>query len=202
MKVARGSAANEVVQVIDNSKGWATVDNIPVPPVAEHRSFKKPLGLGPALINGGIIPTKAVFNPELKETPRVEQLKAGLGGDFPQGLSSTSQIQQMHTPVKSVSVEVDWYGAKLSLNCLNAVYQSAIEGRGNQGWIMLEMTLDEKTGNPPWIPPIAELQKDGRIFVPELKCKINGKVLRCQILNIELFDKINSKYIVVFRVVE
>lgn len=67
---------------------------------------------------------------------------------------------------------------------------------------MLEMPLDAKTGNPPWIPPIAELQEDGRISVPEFKCKVDGVALRCQILNIELFDELNSKYVVVFRVLD
>lgn len=204
MKAARGPAANKAaVKVTDNADGWATVANIPVPPAAEMRSFKKPLGLGPVLVNGGIIPTTATLEPESKETPKVEQPKLGLGGSpSPQGLSFTPQTRESPKPAGTATVELDWYGAKLSLNCLNAVYQPADTSRGNQGWLMLEMPLDEKTGNPPWTPPVAELQEDGRIHVPEFKCRIGGVQLKCQILNIELFDETNGKYVAIFRVVE
>jgi len=204
MKVARGPAATKAaVKVTDNTDGWAAVANIPVPPAAESRSFKKPLGLGPILVNGGVIPTAVTPAERPKEKPKVQQSVEGLGGSStPQGFSFTSQVKEAPSPTKTVTVELDWYGAKLSLDCLNAAYQPANTGRGNQGWLMLEMRLDEKTGNPPWIPPIAELQEDGRISVPEFKCKVAGVNLRCQILNIELFDVASKKYVVVFRVVE
>jgi len=204
MKAAPGPAASKaVVKVTDNTDGWAAVANIPVPPAAESRSFKRPLGLGPVLVNGGVVPTAATPDEEPKEKPKVEQPAKSLGGNStPQGLSFTPQAKETPKPAKMTTVELDWYGAKLSLSCLNAIYQPANTGRGNQSWLMLEMPLDEKTGNPPWIPPIAELQEDGRISVPEFKCKVDGIALRCQILNIELFDEASKKYVVVFRIVE
>jgi len=212
MKVARGPAASKTaVKVTDNNKGWAIVANIPVPPAVESRNFKKPLGLTPALINGGIIPTTPNKKPkvdstELSSTSTQTVLfsnQKNLGGNpTPQGLSFTRRTKKIPKFTKTTTLELDWYGAKLSLNCLNIVHQPANTDRGNQSWLMLEMPLDEKTGNPPWIPPVAELKEDGRMFVPEFKCEVNGITLRCQILNIELFDKVGKKYTVVFRVIE
>lgn len=204
MKVAPGPAASKAaVRVTDNTYGWSAVANIPVPPAAESRSFERPLGLGPVLVNGAVVPTAATPDVEPEGKPKVEQPAKGLGGNsIPQGLSFIPQAKETPKPAKTTTVELDWYGAKLSLSCLNAIYQPANTSRGSQSWLMLEMPLDEKTGNPPWIPPIAELQKDGRISVPEFKCKVDGIALRCQILNIELLDEVSKKYVVVFRVVE
>ena len=89
----------------------------------------------------------------------------------------------------------------MSINCLNAVYQPPNAKRGNQGWLMLELPIDQKTGNPPWRPPVAQLGEDGKISVPEFDCTVDYQKLRCQILNIELYDQLNLKYVVVLRVV-
>lgn len=206
---AKGPAAqNNAVQVTDNSSGWAAVGNIPVPPTAEKRDFKKPLGLSPVLVNGGVIPQKIAAESNPEELPRGEEpasidldkssLPNPLSGlsesKTSAGLSFTNQSREYK------SVEIDWYGAKLSLNCLNAVYQSPDPKRGNQGWLLLELPLDSKTGNPPWRPPIAQLGEDGKISVPEFDCNLDFEKLRCQILNIEIYDRLNRKYVVVLRV--
>jgi len=219
---AKGPGAqSNATQVTDNSKGWATVANIPVPPSADKRNFKKPLGLSPVLVNGGVIPSKtelesieietedavtenenSVAEPVDFPTAESEFLKSGSkslspkGTKPPLGLSFTNQTSSTHQ-----TVELDWYGAKLSLNCLNAVYQPPNISRGNQGWLLLELPIDSKTGNPPWRPPIAQLGEDGRISVPEFDCILGSQKLRCQILNIEIYDSLNLKYVVVLRVV-
>lgn len=211
-----GAQAN-AVQVTDNSKGWATVANIPVPPSADKRSFAKPLGLSPVLVNGGVVPAKNNLEDPTEieekhgdsvetnltlsstESPAAKAKKQPIGSDEVKpssGLSFTHQT--LIQPYKTV--ELDWYGAKLSLNCLNAVYQPPNITRGNQGWLLLELPLDAKTGNPQWKPPIAQLGEDGRISVPEFDCILEFQKLRCQILNIEVYDSANLKYVVVLRV--
>lgn len=212
------SAQANAVQVTDNSKGWATVANIPVPPSADKRNFKKPLGLSPVLVNGGVVPAKDNFEEPTEATeeqgdfveesvnvssstepPVPKPAKQTLSSEevkSSSGLSFTNQA-----PMQSYkTVELDWYGAKLSLNCLNAVYQPPNIARGNQGWLLLELPIDAKTGNPQWRPPIAQLGEDGRISVPEFDCILEFHKLRCQILNIEVYDSANLKYVVVLRV--
>lgn len=207
LKMAKGPGApRQTNQVTNNSDGWATVANIPVPPSSESRDFKKPLGLSPVLFNGAALPDKTKFETPVEvatqqESAKTEQPKKSLGGQStPQGFSFTPQTATASPSVKPV--ELDWYGAKLILNCLNAVYQPANLARGGQKWLMLEMPLDAKTGRPPWTPPVAELQQDGRISVPEFKCIVDGEELLCQILNIELYDSVQKKYVVVFRVLD
>ena len=220
-----GSQPN-ATQVTDNSKGWATVANIPVPPKADNRNFRQPLGLSPVLVNGGVVPPKA--NLELQEFEQGDSATENLDvTSVAESLDSTNQVvgfraskaatQKLsleetklssglsfthQTPVQQYkTVELDWYGAKLSLNCLNAIYQPPSIARGNQGWLLLELPIDPKTGNPPWKPPIAQLGEDGRISVPEFDCILEFQKLRCQILNIEIYDLLNLKYVVVLRVV-
>lgn len=206
-----GAQAN-AVQVTDNVNGWASVANIPVPPSAENRSFKKPLGLGPVLVNGAT-PVNPGTPDEVVE-PAAKPVDANV-----QASVQSSTISSRPGPVESnistglsfnnqppkpnyKAVELDWYGAKLSINCLNAVYQPPNPNRGNQGWLMLELPVDEKTGNPPWRPPTAQLGEDGKISVPEFDCIVDSQRLRCQILNIELYDELHSKYVVVLRVLK
>jgi hypothetical protein len=201
LKVAKGPGApKQANQVTNNSDGWAAVANIPVPPSSESRDFKKPLGLSPVLVNVAKAPAQTdpetSIEPAVRQEPaKTEHPKKDLGGQpAPQGLSFTPQTAAVKV------VELDWYGAKLVLNCLNVIYQPANLARGGQKWLMLEMPLDPQTSRPPWTPPVAELQQDGRISVPEFKCIVEGEELLCQILNIELYDRVQKKYVVVFRV--
>lgn len=67
---------------------------------------------------------------------------------------------------------------------------------------MLELPIDEKTNNPTWTPPVAQLGEDGRISVPEFECLVEGIKMKCQVLNIDLYDWDNRKYVIVLRVLE
>lgn len=199
LKAAKGPAAKrDAVKVTDNNDGWAAVANIPVPPASEKRDFKKPLGMVPVLVNGGVIERRT---PSLQE----QEFAVKEGADTnPGGTNSPQEPSFNNQPgkpaIKYKVVELDWYGAKLSLNCLNVIHQLPSAARGGQEWLMLELPLDEKTGNPPWLPPVAQLGEDGRISVPEFECLVEGIKLRCQILNIDLYDWDNQKYVIVLRV--
>lgn len=195
MKVGLRDTSTRGTKVTDNSQGWAAVANIPVPPTSELRSFQQPLKLAPVLINGGIIKPQEFED----EVVLKREIAAPVESNVLRGQSSKSEPKVNLKPRKLV--EIDWYGAKLSLPCLNAIYQPSNSARGGQGWLMLELELDPVTGNPPWIPPVAQLAEDGRMLVPEFECSVDGTKVRCQILNIELYDWINRKCVIVLRVI-
>ena len=199
MQPGRGPAAPKLaVKVTDNAQGWASVANIPVPPASEARNFSRPLGLGPVLVNGQPVSVPSV--PQRPDQPGTD-MKAGEAGSTP----SPALVFKNPTPAparNSTTVEIDWYGAKLSLRCLSAVLQPKDPDRGNQEWLMLEMPLDSQTGNPPWLPPVAQAGEDGRITPPEFTCVVDSRRVRCQILNIDLFDRPGGRYMAIFRVLK
>lgn len=209
MKVGVGPGARkqDPVKVTDNSSGWAAVASIPVPPAAEARTFQKPLGQSPKLVNGGVIQSEQLekinlaqarldLNAEIESNPKTVQSKESAVREnaLPAVLSFTNQV------ITTKSVEIDWYGAKLLIQCLNAVYHKAEINRGGQEWLMLEIPLDKETLKPSWQPPVAQLGEDGRISVPEFYCTVDKQTLKCQILNIELLDLKTMKYVLVLRV--
>jgi hypothetical protein len=199
LQPGRGPAAPKVAtKVTDNAQGWAKVANIPVPPASEARNFNKPIGLGPMLVNGVAGSVPPVPGQKVPSSEETVKPKAGEGGFAP------SPAPFFNTPAapqrKTTTVEIDWYGAKLSLKCLSAVLQDGDPDRGGQKWLMLEMPLDGQTGNPPWLPPVAQAGEDGRISPPEFTCVVDSKRARCQILNIDLFDRVENRYIAIFRV--
>ena len=196
LKVGVGPATqpSKLTKVTDNSKGWALVANIPVPPTSEARSFKGKLNLIPVLVNGGIIPDQ-VKEPEVtysapkeEETPLEEEHSRG--GPPP-----------TFTAKANKEIEILWFGAKLVLPCLNAIRYKTKADRGGQEWVMLELAVNQKTGTPTWQPPIAQLDEDGRIVTPEFQCVLDGVQVTCQVLNIEIYDPSNQKYVIVLRVV-
>ena len=189
-KVGPGPAAKrDMIKVTDNSEGWSSVANIPVPPISDGRNFTGSLGLNPVLVNGGVF-----AEPIIAVSKDVEK---------PGEVKSPQAYTPLPSPkVTAKIVEIDWYGAKLSLPCINAIHQTGDLTRGGQEWLMLEMAIDPKTGKPPWLPPVAQLGEDGRISIPEFQCSLNGVKIKCQILNIELYDVSGQRYIVVLRVVK
>ena len=190
-KVGPGPAARrDMIKVTDNSEGWSSVANIPVPPISDGRNFTSSLGLAPVLVNGGILTAPVI-------ALDVDVVKPG-EVKSPQAYVAVSAPPKVSAKV----VEIEWYGAKLSLPCINAVHQTEDLSRGGQEWLMLEMAIDPKTGKPPWVPPVAQLGEDGRISIPEFQCSLNGVKIKCQILNIELYDVSGQRYIVVLRVVK
>lgn len=202
LRPGKGPAApKDPVKVTDNAQGWASVANIPVPPAAERRNFLKPLGLGPVLVNGGSVALPADKNASLENMSDNLPLKDPVEPKGSQGLSfNSSRLAQPKAEMKTV--EIDWYGARLSIKCLTAIRQRPELTTGNQAWLMLELPLDPHTGNPAWLPPIAQLGEDGRIQAPEFDCVVDSEKLRCQILNIGLHDKPGGRYIAVFRVLK
>lgn len=199
LKVARGPAAAEAVKVTDNTQGWAEVANIPVPPAADKRDFSKPLGQNPLLVNGGKFEYNAVA--ELGES------HVGPGeGNLPQGLSFNydEPVIAKSTPNKTPMqlIEINWYGARLELECLNAIFQKPNVAKGLDGWLMLELSISTKTKTPAWVPPIAQLTQDGKIHVPEFECTLHDVTLKCQILNIDITDAANKKRVFIFRVTD
>jgi len=206
--IGPGSFQKNPVEITDNSLGWATVAKIPVPPAAETRMFQKPLGLIPALINGGIIKgeklekigfAQAEPNSSSKiksqESPTSGKKRAVRGNAPP---AAPSFMNQEHT---LKIVEIDWYGAKLLIQCIDAIYQKADFNRGGQEWLMLEIPLNKETLKPSWQPPVAQLEEeDGRIYVPEFYCTLDEHKFKCQILNIELLDLKSMRYILILRV--
>jgi hypothetical protein len=209
MKVGVGPGAKkqDPVKVTDNSFGWAAVAGIPVPPAAEARTFHKPLGEFPKLVNGGVIQREEFekinlmqagldLNAKIDLNVKPMQSKEGAVREnaLPTVLSFTNQT------ITTKSVEIDWYGAKLLIQCLNAVYHRADVNRGGQEWLMLEISLDKETLKPIWRPPVAQLGENGRISIPEFYCTVDKQTLKCQVLNIELLDLKTMKYVLVLRV--
>lgn len=198
LKPGKGPAApKDAIKVTDNANGWAAVANIPVPPAAEKRNFHKPLGLAPVLVNGGSVVLDSVANKAKAEDLPPKDPVEPKGS---QGLSFNIPVAAPKVDMKTV--EIDWYGAKLSVKCLSILRQKPSPITGGQEWLMLELPLDGETGNPAWLPPVAQLDEDGRIRAPEFHCVVDSDMLRCQILNIGLHDKLGNRYIAVFRVLK
>lgn len=190
----RSASRNPVKKVTDNTKGWALVENIPVPPASEKRNFSKPIGAVPVLINGA---EPKGDSAGLLEPPQPNKEPT---------VSTNTEVSfsyQTPTPILAVplkTVYIEWYGLAMAIDCLNAIYNSAANSRTGQGWLLLELKIDSKLGKPAWLPPIAELDETGKISVPEFYCTVDGLRLKCQMLNVELCDKANEKYVYVLRV--
>jgi len=205
--IGPGSSQKNPVKITDNSLGWGTVAKIPVPPAAEIRTFQEPLGLIPALINGGIIKDEklekiSLVQAEPNSSSKIKSQESSISGKkravkenaLPTALSFMNQGHTMKI------VEIDWYGAKLLIQCIDVIYQKANFNRGGQEWLMLEIPLNKETLKPSWQPPVAQLEENGRISVPEFYCTIDEHKLKCQILNIELLDLKSMRYILILRV--
>lgn len=207
MKVVKGPGRAEAVKITDNTKGWTEVANIPVPPVAEERNFNKPLGQSPFLVNGGKIQTPVAV-PEVVVTsePKASFLTGPEETNVSQGLSfiypQSSSIKMETKSTKTQTVEIMWHGAKMAVECMNVVHQPPNSERGIEGWLMLELSISAKTKTPSWIPPVAQLEEHGKIYVPEFDCRVQNKLLKCQVLNIDITDLLNEKRVFVFRVLD
>jgi len=206
MKVAKGPSRVDAVKVTDNTQGWTEVANIPVPPVAEERNFNKPLGQSPFLVNGGVVKPSTVpevvgvsgTNPSFTKGPEETNVSQGLSFTY-----SQSSVAKMETKTtKTQIVEIMWHGAKMAVECINVVHQPPNTERGIEGWLMLELAVSAKTRTPAWIPPVAQLGEHGKIYVPEFECKVQNKLLKCQVLNIDVTDLANEKRVFVFRVLD
>lgn len=187
----RSTSKNQAKKITDNTKGWTVVDNIPVPPAAEKRNFSKPIGAIPVLVNGAeskADPT-GLLKPEI-ELNEKPTLPVGTEAFF----SHTTPAM----PVKTVYIE--WYGLTMAIDCINTIYNAANNSRTGQGWLLLELKIDQNLDKPAWLPPIAELDENGKISVPEFYCTVDGLRLKCQMLNIELCDRANGKYVYILRV--
>ena len=190
----RSASKNPAKKVTDNTKGWALIDNIPVPPAAEKRNFSKPIGAVPVLINGA----ESKADPTGLLKPEIQSNKEPTPPVGEEAFFSYSTPVVQAGPVKTVYIE--WYGLSMAIDCLNAIYNSASSSRTGQGWLLLELKVDPNLDKPAWLPPIAELDENGKISVPEFYCTVDGLRLKCQMLNIELCDRVNGKYVYVLRV--
>lgn len=194
------SKQGKLIKVTDNKSGWSSVANIPVPPEADRRQFGKSLGLKPVLLNGAEIKAdvQAIpedLSPELASTqPNHSEPMKAAGEDYlPRGSSFMSQETQK-------ILEIDWYGARILIPCIRVVVQTIETSRSGQGWLLVEMAIDQKTKKPAWVPPVAVLADNGTISVPEFECSLDGSTYTCQVLNIEIWDTTNKKYFAVFNI--
>lgn len=195
----RTSSGKPPVKVTDNSDGWSEVKGTAVPPDSQSRNFRRPLGLRPVLVGGGVLPPPTAVvevpvpevEPDDKEEAEAPQLP----------LLQAARTSKAEPKPSSVMVQIDWHGAKLSIPCVRAVLQPESTSRGGQGWLMLEMELDPTTGRPGWLPPVSVLDEDGRMSIPEFDCLVHGRWLRCEMLNVELFDRLEARYLLVLRVI-
>jgi hypothetical protein len=185
-KASKGPAKTEAVKVTDNSNGWTQVANIPVPPEADKRNFNTPLGKAPILVNGGKLPEKPVT---------LDSAETNV-------LQNSFEPIKEEKPAKLQTVEINWYGAILALDCVNAIYQPGNYDKNIPGLLLLELPVLDKTKGPMWVPPVAQLDQNGKMHVPEFECIIQNQELRCQVLNIDIQDKANKKRVFVFRVLD
>lgn len=195
----RVDSAKPPIKVTDNSSDWAEVEGIQVPPAHESRNFQSSLGLGPVLVNGAEMPSK----PLPVTAPGKEGNGVSANESFLLPEPAERPVTRQAAPSGAgVSVELDWYGATLTIPCVRAVIQPEGNSRGGQGWLLLELALDPKTNKPGWLPPLSKEEEDGRMFVPEFDCLVQGQRLHCQMLNVELFDKLGGTYFLVLRVIK
>jgi hypothetical protein len=190
MKIGKGPSRAEVIKVTNNLNDWAEVAGIPVPPAADNRDFSRPLGNSPVLVNGAKLPEKSNSPFEGPDETTVSQ------GFLPTLIKPVEE----NTVNKMQTIQINWYGALLALECLNVVYQPANSLKKLDGWLLLELSIQEKTKAPAWTPPVAQLDQNGKIHIPEFECTVGDKELKCQVLNIDLYDSVNKKRIFVFRV--
>lgn len=190
----RASSGKQPVKVTDNSDGWSQVRGTAVPPDSQSRNFRAPLGLRPVLVGGGVLPPPAAVPQETHPESGQEDAEVQA--------APVARPARVEPRTASVTVQIDWHGAKLSIPCVRAVFQSEGTSRGGQGWLMLELELDPSTGRPGWLPPVSVLEEDGRMSVPEFDCLVHGRRLRCEMLNVELFDRSEARYLLVLRVIK
>lgn len=190
-RAGKGPSKSEAIKVTDNSKGWTQVANIPVPPDADKRNFSGPLGNSPVLVNGGKIPEKSFLSGPEETT--VSQ------GFLTEVESPPIKIKE-NPLVKMIPVQINWYGAMLTLDCLNVVYQPPNYSKSVDGLLLLELPVLEKTKAPAWTPPVAQLDQNGKMHIPEFECIVDGQELKCQVLNIDIYDKAHNKRVFIFRV--
>ena len=88
----------------------------------------------------------------------------------------------------------------LTLDCLNVVYQPPNYSKSVDGLLLLELPVLEKTKAPAWTPPVAQLDQNGKMHIPEFECVVDGQELKCQVLNIDIYDKAHNKRVFIFRV--
>lgn len=186
------SRKNEATKVTDNQDGWATVAGIAVPPDSDNRIFHKPLGLKPILLNGATFPEQKVA---------VVEPPAPTATFTPEPAPIEIMPEAKAEPRAMKTIDLEWFGSTLTIQCLNAVYQAADPKRGNKAWILLELTTNKQTKKPIWLPPAAIIE-DGKIQIPELYCSIDEVRYKCQILNIEVFDLVNEKYVLMLSVID
>lgn len=189
LRAGKGPSRTEAVKITDNLNGWAEVASIPVPPAADIRDFNKPLGKSPILLNGGVLR-------ENSNIPSVDPVETTVSQGFLDKIDSSVEIKEN----KMRTVQIMWYGALLTLDCLNAVYQPANSLKGLDGWLMLELPILEKTKAPAWTPPVAQLDQNGKMHIPEFDCTVDGQELKCQVLNIDIHDRVNNTRVFIFRV--
>jgi len=195
----RADSTKLPVKVTDNSSDWAEVKGTPVPPASESRNFHSSLGLGPVLVNGAEMPSKLL--PVTAPGTDGDEESANKSFLSPEPAERPATRQAVPSGA-GVSVELDWYGATLTIPCVKVVIQREHESRSGQGWLLLELALDPKTNKPGWLPPLSKEEEDGRMFVPEFDCLVQGQRLHCQMLNVELFDRVGGKYFLVLRVIK
>jgi hypothetical protein len=194
----RASSGKQPVKVTDNSDGWSQVRGTAVPPDSQFRNFRAPLGFRPVLVGGGVRPPPAAVPQEAHPESGQEEAEE----DAEVQAAPVARPARVEPRTASVTVQIDWHGAKLSIPCVRAVFQSEGTSRGGQGWLMLELELDLSTGRPGWLPPVSVLEEDGRMSVPEFDCLVHGRRLRCEMLNVELFDRSEARYLLVLRVIK
>jgi hypothetical protein len=192
MKVGRGPSKTEAIKVTNNLNDWAEVAGIPVPPAADIRDFSRPLGKSPILVNGGKLPEKSDSSFQGPDEATASQ-------DF---LSTSVSSSKENKVNKMQTIQINWYGALLALDCLNVVYQPANLLKNLDGWLLLELPILEKTKAPAWTPPVAQLDQNGKMHIPEFECTVGENELKCQVLNIDIYDEVNKKRIFVFRVAD
>jgi len=199
LKVGKGPAAvaANIVQLTDNSKGWAEVASIPVPPSADKRNFSISLGQSPTLVNGGVI---TVASTPLVGSSSNALIKGPEESNDSRGLSFNYQSTVTALPKKII--EIEWYGARLALECTNIVYQPANQVKETPAWLLLELPILDRTQAPAWTPPVAQLGQDGKIHAPEFVCTYEGQDYVCQVLNIDIYDSQQRKRTFIFRVLE
>ena len=199
-KAVMSSNINAPLKLTDNFKDWATVANIPVPPDSKNRNFNKPLGA--KLVAFAVNPNELIetvaeeFEPELAEEER-GAIKHEILPKKPPTPPTSEPMPNLATK----TIEINWYGALLSIACSNVVYQPKGSTAGGEGWLFLELPINPKTKTANWVPPVAKLYEDGRIATPEFDCMIEDLELRCQILNISLVDSVNQNQLLIFRVI-
>jgi hypothetical protein len=194
----RTSTGKPPVKITDNSDGWSEVKGTAVPPDSQSRNFRSPLGLRPVLVGGGVLPPPTaeprVFVPAPSDEDDEDLRQEARAAKAP-------EASRAEPGPSSVTVQIDWHGAKLAIPCVRAVLQPESTSRGGQGWLMLELELDPATGRPGWLPPVSVLDEDGRMSIPEFDCLVHGRRLRCEMLNVELFDRFEARYLLVLRVI-